>query len=157
MNKQVLQTSVMFAVLFGATLTNASAQESPGLEGPWIANVTVHNCDTGDVIRTVRELAMFGHDGSFTQAGATITGSANPRSSGVGAWRHATGNTYNATFQFLGLTPSGTFFNMALATRVITLQDDHWTSQDKLSFYDVTGNWLGTVCSSVAATRAPLP
>src|SRR5689334_4358820 len=76
MNKQVLQTSVMFAVLFGATLTNASAQESPGLEGPWIANVTVHNCDTGDVIRTVRELATFGHDGSFTQAGATITGSA---------------------------------------------------------------------------------
>jgi len=157
MKKLVFQTCAILAIAFTAALTNGSAQETPGLEGPWIANVTVHDCQTGAVIRTVRELALFIHDGSFTQAAATVTGSPNPRTSAVGAWRHATGNTYNATFQFLGLTPGGTFATMALGTRKLELNNDHWTANDFLRFVDVNGNVLGTACSTVAATRAPTP
>jgi hypothetical protein len=93
-------------------------------------------------------LALFIHDGSFTQAGATITGSPNPRTSGIGAWRHATGKTYNATFQFIGLTPAGTFATMALGSRTIELDDDRWTGNDLLRFVDASGNLLATVCST---------
>ncbi|HEV3201097.1 MAG TPA: hypothetical protein VGZ73_24510 [Bryobacteraceae bacterium] len=157
MNMLVFKSLAILALGFAATVTNAWAQEEPGLEGAWIGNVTVHDCQTGAVIRTVRELALFIHDGSFSQAGATITGSANPRTSGTGAWRHATGKTYNATFQFIGLTPAGTFATMALGSRTIELNDDHWTSNDLVRFVDASGNLLGTACSTVAATRAPAP
>ena len=157
MKKPICEICAIVALGFAATQTVASAQETPGLEGPWIANVTVRDCQTGAVIRTVRELALFIHDGSFTQAGATVTGTPNPRTSAVGAWRHATGDTYNGTFQFIGLTPAGTFATMALGTRVIVLNGDHWTSNDVLQFVDVNGNLLATVCSTVAATRAPTP
>src|SRR5262245_5480365 len=92
-----------------AVLNIASAQDNAGLEGPWITDVTGHDCQTGAVIRTVRELALFIHDGSFSQAGATVTGLPTVRTSGIGAWRHTTGKTYNVTFQFLGLTQAGTF------------------------------------------------
>ena len=157
MKKLIFKGSAILGLAFAALLNNASAQETPGLEGPWITNVTVHDCQTGAVIRTVRELALFIHDGSFTQAGATVAGSPNPRTSGIGAWRHATGKTYNVTFQFLGLTQVGTFAAMALGTRTLVLDDDRWTGQDVLRFLDANGNLLATVCSSVAAVRAPTP
>lgn len=157
MKRLVLESWAVLALGFAATLTNAWAQESTGIEGSWIANVTVHDCQTGAVIRTVRELAMFIHDGSFSQAATTITGSPNPRTSAVGAWRHTTGKNYSATFQFIGLTPVGTFATMALGTRSIELNNDTWTSKDQLQFLDASGNLLGTVCSTVAAVRAPTP
>jgi hypothetical protein len=157
MKKLVFESCAILALGFAATVTNAWAQESPGIEGPWIANVTVHDCQSGAIIRTVRELALFIHDGSFTQAGATITGSANPRTSAVGAWRHITGKDYSATFQFIGLTQVGTFATMALGTRSIELNADTWTSKDLVQFLDASGNLLGAVCSTVAAVRAPTP
>ncbi len=157
MKKLVFRGCAILALGFAATPTTVRAQETPGIEGPWIGDVSVRDCQTGAVIRTVRELALFIHDGSFTQAGATITGSPNPRTSAIGAWRHATGKTYNATFQFIGLTPVGTFATMALGTRIIELNDDQWTSQDTVRFLDASGNVLGTVCSTVAAVRAPTP
>ena len=128
MKKLLFQSCPILALGFAATLTSASAEETLGLEGPWIVNVTVHDCQTGAVILTVRELALLIHDGSFTQAGARVTGSPNPRTPAVGAWRHATRNTYNATFQFLGLTTGGTFATMALATRTLELNSDHEAS-----------------------------
>ena len=157
MKKLIFKGSAILALGFAAALNNASAQERPGIEGPWITNVTVHDCQTGAVIRTVRELALFIHDGSFSQAGATVLGSPNPRTSGIGAWRHATGKTYTATFQFLGLTQAGTFASMALGTRTIELDNDQWTGHDFVQFFGVDGTLLGTVCSIVAATRAPAP
>jgi hypothetical protein len=157
MNMQVFKNCAILALAFAATATNAPAQESGGLEGAWVANITVHDCQTGAVIRTVRELELFIHDGSYTQAGATVTGSPNPRTAGVGAWRHTRGKTYNATFQFIGLTPAGTFATMALGSRTIELDDDHWTSNDVVHFVDAGGSLLATVCSTTAATRSPAP
>jgi hypothetical protein len=157
MKKLVFESCAILALGFAATLTKAWAQGSPGIEGPWIENVTVHDCQSGAVVRTVRELALFIHDGSFTQAGATITGSPNPRTSGVGAWRHTAGKNYSATFQFIGLTPAGTFATMALGTRTIELNNDTWTSNDRLQFLDASGNLLGSVCSTAVAVRAPTP
>lgn len=157
MNKQTVERFAILVLGFAAAFTNASAQETPGIEGPWIAHVAVHDCQTGAVVRTVRELALFTHGGSFTQAAATITGSPNPRTGAVGAWRHATGKTYSVTFQFIGLTPAGTFATMALGTRTIELNDDQWTSNDLVRFVDANGNLLASVCSTVAAVRAPAP
>src|SRR5438046_952390 len=99
MKKLVFKGSVILALGFAAALNIASAEDKAGLEGPWITNVTVHDCQTGAFIRSIRELALFIHDGSFSQAGATVAGSPTPRTSGIGAWRHTTGKTYNVTFQ----------------------------------------------------------
>ena len=155
--KKLICKSTAVLALGLAALNIASAQDNAGLEGPWIADVTVHDCQSGAVVRTVRELALFIHDGSFSQAGATVTGLPTPRTSGIGAWRHATGKNYNVTFQFLGLSQAGTFASMALGTRTLVLDGDRWTGEDKLHFLDSTGNLLATVCSSVNAVRAPTP
>ncbi|SPE33843.1 conserved exported hypothetical protein [Candidatus Sulfopaludibacter sp. SbA6] len=155
MKKRVLRICTILALGFAATHTNASAQETPGIEGAWISNVTVHDCQTGAFIRTVRSLALFIHDGSFTEAGATVTGLVNARSSSVGVWRHAQGKTYNSTFQFVGLTPAGAFATMIQVARTLELDGDHWTAQDFLKISDINGNLLGTACSTALATRAP--
>src|SRR5215831_2995348 len=96
MKKQMFRTCMILTLGLAAGLTSASAQETPGIEGAWVENITVRNCQTGDVVRTVRELGLFIHDGSYTGAGATVTGLVNARTSTIGVWRHVQGRTYNS-------------------------------------------------------------
>ena len=154
MKKLIFQTCAILTLGFAATYSNALAQETPGIEGAWISNVNVNDCQTGAFIRTVRSLVLFIHDGSFTEAGATVTGQANPRTSSVGVWRHVEGKTYSATYQFVGLTQVGTFATMARVTRMLQLNGDLWTAQDRLQIYDINGNVLTTACSTAVGTRA---
>ena len=87
----------------------ASAQETPGMEGVWLAQVTPVDCQTGAIIANAvpfRGLNMFGHDGSLTnEAGFLVS---NPlRSSGVGTWKHTQGHTYTSRFRFFRYNPDG--------------------------------------------------
>src|ERR1039458_3322401 len=95
MTKRILSTCTMLLLGVAATQAIASTDENHDLEGVWNVNVTIRQCQTGGVIRTVRALNLFMHDGSFTETGANIL-----RSPSVGGWRHDQGKIYTATFWF---------------------------------------------------------
>jgi hypothetical protein len=56
--KRILGSCTVLLLGLAATHTIASAQETPGLEGIWLAQTTVTNCQ-GTVLRHVRNLEMY--------------------------------------------------------------------------------------------------
>ena len=146
----------MLALGLAATQTVASAQETPGIEGVWFAEVAATDCQTGAVIPNVtpfRGLYMFGHDGSLTNEAAFLVPSLR-RSSGLGAWRHTQAQGYTSTFQFFRYNPDGSFMVMRRVTSTITLNRDEFTSIDKFQDFDANNSPISsTGCNVVRAVR----
>jgi hypothetical protein len=140
----------MLVLALAAVQPVASAQETPGLEGLWIANVT--NCPTGTPGPTIRALYMFSHDGSFTTEAAFFAQSLR-RSSGLGVWRHTQGHTYTAEFWFFRYNPDGSFFSTREVTLTIELNAGQFTTMDKVEEYDASGKLISTGCATSTATR----
>jgi hypothetical protein len=133
-----------------ATSHAVFAQNNNGIEGVWNVNVTVTNCQTGAVIRVVRSIQGFSHDGSFTETANTFL-----RGSSVGTWNHDGGDNYSATFWFFRYTATGTFASFAYAPDSITLADDgnHFTASGTIQDFDANNNLISTGCFTHAATR----
>jgi len=149
--KKALVTACMMLIL-GVAPTHAMAwaEEGSGLDGVWRVSVTVRTCDTGDLIRNVRAMNLFIHDGSMTETAASAL-----RSSSVGTWRHLQDRTYEATFRFFRYTPDGGFASTAKVMRTITLSDDgrRFTSQGKVEDFDGGGASISVGCSTETAIR----
>jgi hypothetical protein len=152
MKKRILGSCTMLVLGLAAMQTVASAQETPGLEGIWIANVTNRDCQTGAPGPAFRALYMFSHDGSLTTEAAFFAPSPR-RSSGLGAWRHTQGNTYAAQFWFFRYNPDGSFFSTREVTVTIELHGDQFTTMDKVEEYDAGGRLISTGCAASTAAR----
>jgi hypothetical protein len=126
------------------------AEDNHSVEGVWDVAVTVTNCQTGAVIRTVRSLQMFSHDGSFTETANTFL-----RGSSVGTWNHDTAQNYQARFWFFRYKPDGTFASIAQALDNITLNADgsEFTAAGSIQDFDATNTLISTGCFTHAATR----
>ena len=160
MKKRILRSSAMAALLLAATQTIVSAQETAddehcrkearSIEGVWTANVTIRDCKTGDVIRSVRALNLFIHDGSLTETAVNVL-----RTPSVGTWRHVEGQTYASTFNFFRYNPNGTFASRAKVTRSIELSDDGsgFTTTDTVADFDANDALISTTCATETATR----
>src|SRR5262245_48611611 len=84
--KRIFGSLTILLLVLAAIPTIASAQETPGLEGVWLAYITVTDCN-GHFIRNVRSLDMYIHDGSISGAGGSLPGGlALPRTNNVGTW-----------------------------------------------------------------------
>jgi hypothetical protein len=148
MKTSMFRICAIVAVGVAASLQALQAQQRT-LEGVWDVSVTVTNCDTGALIRTVRSLQAFHHDGSMTE-------SANSASRGIseGVWSPDGGQMYTATYWFFRYTSTGTFASLAKATDNITLgSDGHLTSTGRILDFDANGNLISTGCFVHAATR----
>ena len=158
MKKLIFQSCTILVLGLGVIQTVASAQETPGLEGVWFANVVAVDCQTGAVIPNVtpfRGLYMFGHDGSLTNEAAFLVPSPR-RSSGLGIWRHAQAQTYTSTFRFFRYNPDGSFLVMRRVTSTIVLNGNELTSIDKFQDFDASNSPISsTGCNVVSATRVP--
>jgi hypothetical protein len=146
MTKQIFSNCTMFLVLgFAATLTNASAEGTPGLEGIWFAVVTPVTCDTHVPLPSTvppgpfRGLNMFSHDGSMTNEAAFFMQGIPPRSGGLGTWQHTQAQMYTATFRFFRYKADGTF----LAMRRVTLKTIMLNRDSFLSWPDRMGRLFG--------------
>jgi hypothetical protein len=144
MNKQIVVNCMMLLVpVFAATLTSASAQEKPGLEGVWFAIITPANCDTHLPLPSTvppgpfRGLNMFSHDGSMTNEAAFFMQGIARRSGGLGSWRHTQGQNYTATFRFFRYKDDGTFLSIRRVTlKTIALSGDQFISFDEFQDFD---------------------
>ena len=132
------------------------AQESATLVGVWDVNVTVKNCETGALIRTVNSIQYFHSDQSQTETANTAS-----RGPSYGSWQSAGGNVYHATYWFYRYTPTGTFASEALVNDVITLVNNNkFTSKGTVQDFDDTGKTLSIGCfrsyrEPAALTGAP--
>ena len=82
MRKRILRTSAIVALALAATQMIVSAQETvdaehsrrerPRIEGVWNVNVTIRDCQRGDVIRSVRALNLFIQDGSLIETAVNV-------------------------------------------------------------------------------------
>ncbi len=158
MKKSVLKSCAVLALGFAAMQTAALAQDSAGLEGTWLADVTAVDCQTGAVIPNVtpfRGLNMFIHDGSLTNEAAFLVASPR-RSSGLGSWRHTQAQTYTAAFRFFRYNADGSFMVMRLVTQTVVVNGDRYTSVDKFQDYDANNNPIASMgCNIETAIRLP--
>ena len=129
------------------------AQQGNTLKGVWDVTVTVTNCQTGALIRTVRSLQQFRPDG-------TIVETANAASRGIseGVYSSAGDHTYNASYWFFRYKADGTFASIARISDSITLgQDNTFASEGTVLDFDGTGALISTGCFVHSATRLTLP
>ncbi len=146
--RHILRVCVIALAL--ATAHAAIAQNSNSIEGVWNVTVTVTNCQTGAVIRTVRAIQGFSHDGSFTETASTYL-----RGSSIGTWNHDGGQNYNTTYWFFRYTPTGGFASFAYALNSEKLDDDgnHFTASGTIQDFDANNNLISVGCVAHSATR----
>jgi hypothetical protein len=148
MKSNMFRICAMLAVGLTASIPSLQAQQHT-LEGVWNVSVSVTDCNTGALIRTVHSLQSYHHDG-------TVTETANTASRGIseGAWKVAGAQTYQDSFYFYRYTSTGTFASLAHGTDTITLdQSGHYTSVGKIQDFDANGTLLSTGCVIHTAYR----
>jgi hypothetical protein len=82
MKMRILRSSAIAALLLAAAQTIVSAQETadaehgrkekPRIEGVWTVNVSIRDCQRGDVIRSIRALNLFIQDGSLIETAVNV-------------------------------------------------------------------------------------
>jgi hypothetical protein len=143
----------MIALGFAVSQTTLHAQEGATLKGVWDVTVTVTNCQTGALIRTVRSLQQFRQDG-------TVLETANSASRGIseGIWSAAGNHNYDASYWFFRYNPDGTFASIArIADRIVLGADGHLTSSGTVMDFNAAGTLISTGCFVHAANRLTLP
>ena len=159
-----------FLVLFmicGAAQVKVSGQEndfdqktaeknsSKSIVGVWETSVTIRNCETGAPLSPeFQGLSTYNSGGTYTES----SGGGNPilRSAGHGVWERESGwRNYSLKFTFLRFSPTGVLIGKQRVFQTLELSEngDQLTSSGRFEVLDLSGNVLGSGCSTVTATR----
>jgi hypothetical protein len=148
MKSTMFRICAMLALGLTGSITMLHAQQHT-LEGVWNVSVTVTNCDTGAVIRTVHSIQAYHHDGTVAETANTAL-----RGPSEGVWMVAGGGTYSDSFYFYRYNSTGGFASLAHGTDTITLTDaGHYTSVGNVQDFDANGNLISTGCVIHTAYR----
>ena len=150
MKTTMFRVFATMALALAGSHTLLLAQGNHSLQGTWDVSVTVTNCQTGAVIRTVRSLQMFSRDGSFTETANTFL-----RGSSLGSWDRAGQDLYAETYWFFRYNPDGTFKSIAEGLNKVELSHDgaHFTAAGTVTDYDASGNQISLGCVTHSARR----
>jgi hypothetical protein len=142
---------LMLALGLAATQATASDEERPRLNGAWNVAVSVRDCETGEVIRNVRAVNLFVHDGSLVEVSSN-----SRRSSSVGTWKHLKDNTYTSMFEFFRYNADGSFATTARVRRTIELSEDgtQFVTTGTVEDFDGQNVRVSLGCSTETAVRA---
>ena len=153
-------------MIFGAAQIFVSGQEKnsdqkisensrKSLVGAWETVVTPRNCQTGaPVAPDFQSLVTFNDGGTLAEFAAG--GNPSLRSPGHGIWRRENGpRSYSMKFVFLRFSPTGVFIGKQKVTQTLELSadGDQSTSTGTVEVLDLSGNVIGSGCSTAAATR----
>ena len=150
MKTNMFRICATLAIGMFASIPTLQAQQHT-LEGVWNVSVSVTDCNTGAIIRTVHSLQAYHHDGTVNETANTAL-----RGPSEGVWSSAgDGQTYNDSFYFYRYTSTGTFASLAHGTDTITLSADGstYTSVGQVHDFDANGNLISTGCVVHAASR----
>ena len=144
-------------LVLGSGLT-ATAQSrdngSPnGLQGTWRVQLTVIDCQTGQVLRTFPTLFAFAKGGTLTYATAGQLPSAT--TTGLGVWRHTEGHSYSVVSEVFIFSPAGVWIQTHRLTRAIDVSNDgdEFTDTVALQIFDTSGNQLVEGCGTSVGSR----
>jgi len=154
MTKRIFRICSFLAVTLPASLTVASAQNIQPIEGTWDVTVTVTNCQTGALIRTVRSIQGFNHDGSFTETANTFL-----RGQSVGAWSRNGLENYGARYWFFRYNADGSFASIAQSLDMITLGQDgnSFTAKGTIQDFNSSNVSISIGCFVHSAKRLSAP
>lgn len=153
MKASFFKICAVLAVGFAASQTMLQAQEGGTLKGIWDVSVTVTNCQTGALIRTVRSIQQFHQDGSVVETANTAS-----RGMSEGVYSAAGDHTYDASYWFFRYNPDGTFASIArVSDKIVLGQDGHFTSAGMVLDFNATGALISTGCFVHSASRLTLP
>jgi hypothetical protein len=122
------------------------------IEGTWLLQVTLRQCDTGVEIPNSTLPALH----TFLSGGAMISNVASTGlGTGHGVWTHAGGDNFKNTVRVFAFGQGGTLMGIATINRDIVLSPDgqSLTSNDVSEFRDPAGNLIGSRCAAVTGQR----
>jgi len=136
-----------------ATAQSVNAGSSNGLEGTWRVQLTVQDCQTGQVLRTFPALFAFAKGGTLTYATAGQLPSAT--TTGLGVWRHTEGHSYSAVSEVFIFSPTGVWIQTHRLTRAIDVSNDgdEFTDTVALQIFDTSGNQIVAGCGTSVGSR----
>ena len=165
MNSTLCRTTsvVVVLVLVGALLQafggNAAARSyrEGRLQGTWRVQLNPRNCQTGAPIPSFAVLLSFAQGGTLTEVMNSQALLPGQRTTGLGVWSHAHGNTYKAVWDAFILfdSPPPAPFKRG-AQRLMwdfEVGGDQITIAATSQFFDTNGNLLASTCASGTGTR----
>lgn len=159
---------VLAALVFGGAfilswgMTAAAQQQDQSsrrgsLEGTWLVQVTLRNCQTGAPVGAPPFLSLI----SFARGGTMTETTSNPsfyplvRGPGHGVWSRTAGRNYRASSIAL-ITSQGALAQTQVITQAILLDSDRnsfKTTKASVQFFKPDGTLILTGCASAVGTR----
>jgi hypothetical protein len=123
------------------------------LQGTWRVQVTLRNCQSGQVLRTFPAMLTFAQGGTLT--GTTTAFSPAVRSPDHGVWRHTGWHTYSASSEAFLFSPAGVWTSTQRITQAIEIAGgaDEFTSNATVEFLDTNGTVTSTGCATAVGHR----
>ena len=152
----VLTLTLLFAVCISQSFAagqQINKGEAKGLEGTWLADVTLRNCQTGDAIRSFQGLVTFVRGGQMLEtANASSSALCSP---GHGTWSGNYGQGYTSVFMFFRFNPDGTYAGTqkVIGQAQIGSDPDEFTGTSTIEIYNPLGTLVATACVSQTGRR----
>ena len=158
--KRISMVVGLAVVIMAIAFNSLTAQTKGGggrLEGTWDAQVSITNCQTGDVIVSFPSIASFMQGG--TSIGSTAGIPQSLRTPEHGVWRHVEGNTYEFRFKTFSFNAQNAPSGWSIVSHIITLDSsaDTYTSSGTVEFFNPIGVQVGGGCSTAVGTRFTFP
>jgi hypothetical protein len=136
-------------LVLGSGLT-AMAQS---IEGTWRVQLTVSDCQTGQVLRTFPAVFAFAKGGTLTLTTAGQLPSLS--TTGLGIWQHTNGHSYSAVSESFIFSPAGAWTQTNRLTRAIDVSNDgdQFTDTVALQIFDTHGNQIVAGCGTSVGSR----
>jgi hypothetical protein len=144
------------AVLLAQACTSSNSAQSnetaDPIEGLWISQVSITNCQTGAVTRQFQAMNLFIHGGTLID---TDTQPPTTHGPAFGTWQNTGGSRYDSVFQLFRFNPDGSFAGVNKVTRTITPSADGngFTSTVDVAVENPTGATVSSACGTETATR----
>src|SRR5262245_6046754 len=160
LDMRVTRSGVVVAILLALGSADAMAQtagqhaQGRRLEGTWLLNVTLADCQTGVELpnTTLPALHTYLADGSMLSNPAV---SPAVLRTGHGTWQHTGGNNFTNTVVLFRFNPNGGYAGPVTVWRDIELSHDaaEQFSKDTAVATDLNGNVLEIRCAVVRGRR----
>jgi hypothetical protein len=130
-----------------------SRSQAKRLEGTWVTEVTIRDCNTGAIVREFQALNTFAQGGTLIDT-TTAVGPAL-RSPGHGTWEKIGGHRFRAFSLAFLFNPTNVWTGTQTVTQAIQIGDDpdELTSTATSQIFDTGRNLVNTFCSTAVAHR----
>ena len=125
-------------------------------EGAWNTQVSIIDCQSGNVLATFANMPVFMAGGTMVESNSGTAPAL--RTQGEGVWRRTTGHNFAFRFKSFTFNSQNVFTGWMIIQADATLDStgDAYTSSATIEVYNPNGVLVGTGCARTAGTRFEL-